>query len=106
MTQEKVDKIVSILPHGSGINYKYKIRVSGSRLYVSNGYDLYDEYGLFVTDLPFTVCYKNGKLAYIHFNGLTSCGYYVAKKYDIKEYLYELYCDIEKKIAKATGLNA
>ena len=84
-TQEKVDRIVSVLPHGSGINYDYKIRVGGARLYVSNAYDVYDEYGLFVSDLPFTVCYdKKGKLAYIQFNGLTSRGYYIANKYDIK----------------------
>ena len=105
-TQEKVDRIVSILPHGSGINYDYKIRVISSRLYVFNRYDVYDEYGLFVGDLPFTVCYKKGKLAYIKFNGLTSRGYYTANKYAIKEYLYDLYRDIEKKVAIAMGLNA
>ena len=105
MLQEKVETIENVLPHGSGINYDYKIRVIGSRLYVSNGYDVYDEYGLYVTDLPFTVCYKNRKLAYIHFNGLTSRGYYIANKYAIKECLYDLYCDIEKKIAKAMELN-
>ena len=60
-TQEKVDRIKSVLPHGSGINYDYKIRVISSRLYASNGYDVYDEYGLFVSDLPFTVCYKKEK---------------------------------------------
>ena len=100
LTQEKVDKIVSVLPHGSGINYDYKIRVIGSRLYVSNGYDVYDEYGLFVSDLPFTVCYKNGKLAYIEFNGLTSRGYRIANEYAIREYLYELYHEVESKITE------
>ena len=100
LTQEKVDKIVSVLPHGSGINYDYKIRAIGSRLYVSNGYDVYDEYGLFVSDLPFTVCYKNGKLAYIEFNGLTSRGYRMVNKYDIREYLYELYYEVENKITE------
>ena len=105
-TQEKVEAIENVLPHGSGINYDYKIRVTGSRLYVSNGYDVYDEYGLFVADLPFTVCYKNGKLAYIQFNGLTSRGYYIANKYDIKEYLYELYHEVENKVAVAMELNA
>ena len=99
-TQEKVDRIVSVLPHGSGINYDYKIRVTGSRLYVSNGYDVYDEYGLFVSDLPFTVCYKSGKLAYIEFNGLTSRGYYIVNKYAIREYLYELYYEVEGKITE------
>ena len=97
-TQEKVDRIKSVLPHGSGINYDYKIRVISSRLYASNGYDVYDEYGLFVSDLPFTVCYKKGKLTYIQFNGLTSRGYYIANKYAIKEYLYELYHEVENKI--------
>ena len=100
MLQEKVDKIVSVLPHGSGINYDYKIRVSGSRLYVSNAYDVYDEYGLFVAGLPFTVCYKSGKWTYIEFNGLTSRGYYIANKYAIREYLYELYYEVESKIAE------
>ena len=46
MLQEKVEAIENVLPHGSGINYDYKIRVGGARLYVSNGYDVYDEYGL------------------------------------------------------------
>ena len=102
----KLDKqLLDILPHGSGINYDYKIRVIGSRLYVSNGYDVYDEYGLFVADLPFMVCYKNGKLAYIQFNGLTSRGYYIANKYAIKEYLYDLYYDGENKIDIAMGLD-
>lgn len=100
LTQEKIEAIEEVLPHGSGINYEYKIRASRSRLYVSSGYDVYDEYGLFVADLPFTVCYKKGKLAYIYFNGLTSRGYYIANKYAIREYLYELYHDIEKKITE------
>ena len=104
-TQEKVEAIENVLPHGSGINYDYKIRVIGSRLYVSNGYDVYDEYGLFVAVLPFTVCYKNGKWSYIEFNGLTSRGYRIVNEYAIREYLYELYYDIEKKVAKAMGLN-
>ena len=106
MLQEKVDRIVSVLPHGSGINYDYKIRVGGARLYVSNGYDVYDEYGMFIGDLPFTVCFKNGKLAYIQFNDLTSRGYYIANKYAIREYLYELYHEVENKVAVAMGLNA
>ena len=105
MLQKKVEAIENVLPHGSGINYDYKIRVSGSRLYTSNRYDVYDDYGMFIGDLPFTVCYKNGKLSYIHFNGLTPRGYYIANKYAIKEYLYDLYRDIEKKIAIATGLD-
>ena len=105
MLQEKVEAIENVLPHGSGINYDYEIRVKGARLYVSNGYDVYDKYGLFVTDLPFTVCYKKGKLAYIEFNGLTSRGYRIANEYAVREYLYELYYDIEKKVAKAMGLN-
>ena len=98
--QEKVDRIVSVLPHGSGINYDYEIRVSGARLYVSNSYDVYDDYGFYMGDLPFTVCYKNGKLAYIQFNGLTSRGYYIANKYAIREYLYELYYEVESKITE------
>ena len=105
LTQEKVEAIENVLPHGSGVNYDYEIRVSGSRLYVSNRYDVYDDYGMFIGDLPFTVCFKNGKLAYIQFNGLTPRGYYIANKYAIKEYLYDLYYDVENKIAVAMGLD-
>ena len=104
-TQEKVDKIEAILPHGSGINYDYELRVVGNWLYASNSYDVYDDYGMYMGDLPFTVCYKNGKLAYIQFNRLTPRGYYIANKYAIKEYLYDVYCDVENKIAVAMGLD-
>ena len=99
-TQEKVDRIVSVLPHGSGINYDYKIRVIGARLYVSNSYDVMDENGIYIGVLPFTVCYKNGKWSYIEFNGLTSRGYYIVNKYAIREYLYELYYEVENKITE------
>ena len=105
MLQEKVEAIENVLPHGSGVNYDYEIRVSGPRLYVSNRYDVYDDYGMFIGDLPFTACFKNGKLAYIQFNGLTPRGYYIANKYAIKEYLYDLYYDVENKIAVAMGLS-
>ena len=100
LTQGKVDRIKAVLPHGSGINYDYKIRVVGSRLYALNSYDVMDENGMYVGTLPFTVCYKTGKLAYIEFNGLTSRGYCIVNKYAIREYLYELYYDIEKKITE------
>ena len=104
MLQEKVEAIENGLPYGSGINYDYEIRVVGTRLYVSNSYDVMDENGVYVGTLPFTVCYKNGKLAYIQFNRLTPRGYYIANKYAIKEYLYDLYYDAENKIAVAMGL--
>ena len=97
-TQEKVEVIENVLPHGSGVNYDYEIRVTGSRLYVSNRFDAMNEYGVYIGDLPFTVCYKNGKFAYIEFNGLTSRGYYIVNKYAIREYLYELYYEVESKI--------
>ena len=100
MLQEKVEAIENVLPHGSGVNYDYKIRVSGSRLYVSNGYDVMNENGIYIGALPFTVCYKNGKFAYIEFNGLTSRGYCIVNKYAIREYLYELYYEVESKMAE------
>ena len=34
LTQEKVDKIVSVLPHGSGINYDWEINAKNNRLYI------------------------------------------------------------------------
>ena len=105
MNDKNYEQLIGILPHGSGINYDYEIRVKGASVYISNRYDVYDDYGMYMGDLPFTVCYKNGKLAYIQFNGLTSRGYYIANKYAIKEYLYDLYYDVENKIAVAMGLD-
>ena len=104
-TQEKVEAIENVLPHGSGINYDYKIRVIGSRLYVSNGYDVMNENGMYVGTLPFTVCYKTGKWTYIEFNGLTSRGYRMVNEYAIREYLYELYYEVESKVAAAMELD-
>ena len=99
MLQEKVEAIENVLPYGSGINYDYELRVVGTGLYASNRYDVMNDCGMYIGTLPFTVCYKNGKLAYIQFNELTPRGYYIANKYAIKECLYDLYCDAENKIA-------
>ena len=59
-----------------------------------------DENGVYIGTLPFTVCYKNGKFAYIEFNGLTSRGYCMVNKYSIREYLYKLYYEVENKITE------
>ena len=105
MLQEKVEAIENVLPHGSGINYDYKIEQKGKRIYIRNAWDYMDEYGLYDDIFPFIVCYENGRFKYLHFTGCTRNQYRKIKYADLKDYLEWLFTDIEKKIAKAMGLN-
>ena len=44
LSDELIEKIEAIMPHGSGINYEYEIRGTKDRFYVYNAYDYINEY--------------------------------------------------------------
>ena len=96
-TQEEVDRIVSILPHGSGINFDYEIEQKGKRIYIRNAWDYMDEYGLYDDIFPFIVCYENGKFKYLHFLGCTRTQYKKIEYADLRDYLEMLFVDVEIK---------
>ena len=56
----EIEKIESILPQGSGINYEWEIQVKNKRLYVYNAYDYMDENGFYDDVFPFVVCFEAG----------------------------------------------
>ena len=101
LTQEKVDKIVSVLPYGSGVNYDWKINTKGDRLYVHNAWDYMDENGFYDDAFPFVVCYENGKFKYLHFLACTRSQYRKIEYVGLRDYLETFFTDIENKIALA-----
>ena len=103
-TQEKVDRIVSVLPHGNGVNFDYEIEQKGKRIYIRNAWDYMDEYGCYDEVFPFAVCYENGHFKYLHFLGCTRSQYRKIEYAGLRDYLEYAFCDIENKIAAAMGL--
>ena len=104
-TQEKVDRIETVLPHGSGINYDWEITTKDDRLYVHNAWDYMSESGVYDDVFPFVVCYKNNKFKYLHFTGCTRSQYRKIEYADLRNCLETLFNDIESKIAIAMGLD-
>lgn len=98
LTQEKADQIVSVLPAGSGINYDWEINTKGNRLYVYNAWDYIDEYGCYDDVFPFVVCFENGIFKYLHFLGCTRSQYRKIEYAGLRDYLEEVFIDIEYKI--------
>lgn len=105
LTQEKVEAIEKVLPHGSGINYDWEIRTNGNRLYVHNAWDYMDENGYYDDVFPFAVCYENGRFKYLHFIGCTRSQYRKIEYAGLRDYLETLFTDIENKIAIAMSTN-
>lgn len=100
LSDDLMEKIEAIMPHGSGINYSYEIRGTKDKFYVYNAYDYINEYGLYDKVFPFVVCYKNGKFAYLHFHDLKRSDYKTIENYGLRDYLEECYYEIENKIKK------
>ena len=98
LTQEKADKIVSVLPQGSGINHDWEIKTKGNKLYLYNAWDYIDEYGCYDDVFPFVVCFENGKFKYLHFLKCTRSQYRKIEYSGLRDYLEYTFCDIEDKI--------
>ena len=104
MLQEKVEAIENVLPHGSGINYDWKINAKGNRMYIHNAWDYMDENGFYDDKFPFVVCYENSRFKYLHFVSCTRTQYRKIEYTGLRDYLETLFNDIENKIAVAMGL--
>lgn len=89
MLQEKVDKIVSVLPHGSGINFDYEIEQKGKRIYIRNARDFMDENGMYDDIFPFVACYEIG---------CTRTQYRKIEYAGLRDYLEYVFCELEDKI--------
>ena len=97
MLQEKVEAIENVLPHGSGINYDWKINAKSNRMYIHNAWDYMDEYGLYDDVFPFVVCYENGRFKYLHFVGCTRSQYRKIEYAGLRDYLEIPFVNVEIK---------
>ena len=97
----KMQRIIDVLPHGSGVNYDYEIKVApnGKKITVYNKYDYMDENGFYDGVFPFSVSYTAENVT-LHFHNLTSGQYKKIRREGIREYLEELYYDVLDKIGK------
>ena len=59
LSDELIEKIEAIMPHGSGINYEYEIRGTKDKFYVYNAYDYINEYGMYDKIFASYYIYKN-----------------------------------------------
>ena len=100
LDDEFVGKVESIMPHGSGINYEYQIVGTKDKFYVYNAYDYINDYGMYDKIFPFVVCFKNGEFAYLHFHDMKRSDYKTVEAYGFRDYLEELYWELEDKIKK------
>ena len=100
LSDELIEKIEAIMPHGSGINYEYEIRGTKDKFYVYNAYDYMGEYGMYDKIFPFVVCFKDGAFAYLHFHDMKRSDYKTVEAYGFRDYLEELYWELEDKIKK------
>ena len=73
--EDIVEQLLDILPHGSGINFDYKIEQKGKRIYIRNAWDYMDENGFYDDVFNFVVCFENGVFKYLHFLGCTRTQY-------------------------------
>ena len=99
LTQEKVDRIVEALPHGSGVNYDYEIEQKGKRIYIRNAWDYMDENGMYDDIFPFVVCYEKGCFKYLHFENCSRTQYRKIEYAGLRDYLEYVFCELEDKIA-------
>ena len=100
LSDELIEKIEAIMPHGSGINYEYEIRGTKDKFYVYNAYDYINEYGMYDRIFPFVVCFKNSEFAYLHFHDMKRSDYKIVEACGFRDYLEECYWELEDKIKK------
>jgi hypothetical protein len=88
-----INELNENLPHGSGINYQWKIRDKGTYYRIENGYDLIDENGYDDCVLPFYINVpKDDPTSFrLHFFALTNHRKYMAKKHEIRDYLEAMF---------------
>lgn len=85
-------KILSLLPHGSGINYDYYIKIGKDYIKVFNCYDRMNEFGFYDGVFPFSVKFTKNNFN-LHFHNLNSYGYRLINNEMLKDYLQDVYYD-------------
>ena len=101
--EDEIEKIRKILPHGSGINGDWKISVKKDVVVCKNEYDRMNEVGMYDGVFPFSVRYTKDD-AKVKFHSLTSKEYRIANGEDLKGYLEDMLCPLQKEVSKICNL--
>ena len=94
------DKIISILPHGSGIDYDWTIERRGNKVVCNNAYHRIDENGFYDGIFPFSVTFTKDNFM-VKFHKLTSWGRKVSRREMLKDYLEDLFAEYQGAIRAA-----
>ncbi len=91
---EMIEKLINLLPHGSGINYDYDIDALindsiENRIVIYNRFDAMLESGSYDRVIDFKVVIKPSLLNTLDIRIYGKCGKYQ----DVKDYLIDLYYD-------------
>lgn len=92
-------KIISILPHGSGINYEWNIEKKGGKVICRNAWDYMDNNGYYDDIFPFSVTFDHDDFS-VKFHGLTSKQYRKINWINLREYLEDIFSDVRQGIMK------
>ena len=101
--QDKIDAVEKLLPHGSGINDKWKIDVRKHVVVCKNVYERINEAGMYDGVFPFSVRYTKHD-SKVTFHSLTSQGRRIANEEDLRGYLEDTLCPLQKEISTVCNL--
>ncbi len=94
-------KIISILPHGSGIDYDWNVtRLKNGKVKASNAFHRMDSNGFYNGILPFSVTFSKDDFS-VKFHGLNSTGYYFVAMDGLREYLEDLFAEYWPSVVAA-----
>ncbi|SFB10104.1 hypothetical protein [Selenomonas ruminantium] len=95
----KMQRYIDLLPHGSGVNYDYKIKEGKNKITVYNKYDYMDENGYYDDIFPFSVTFTAENVT-LHFHNLTRWQYKKIEHNGLRDYLEEIFYDVREKVLK------
>ena len=101
MTNEKQleleQKIIALLPHGSGINYNWHITITKEAIIAKNKYNLMTEHGYYDDIFPFSIKFTPTNII-LHFHNIQGNRYKKIKETGLREYLESTFANIHDEI--------
>jgi len=92
--------IANLLPHGSGFNGDWEVKLTKDRVTCYNTYDHMDENGFYDAYLPFSVTFKPNGYIGIRFLGLTNQGRYFVEMDGLRQYFEDVFAECYEAIEK------
>lgn len=94
---ELEEKIKNILPHGSGINYKWNIKITLGSITCYNKYDYMNKKGYYDGIYPFSIRFTPTDIT-LHFHNIPANIYKKIKDDGIRDYLEETFANVHNMI--------